>query len=617
MMKIFLKIIPKFWFLFALGLYLLLFRLPLPPQIQKRGILLDDVLILALVTLISFSFLWQSRFSKMAGLFFTLTIFTLPLLRIWQNAESNYNLVLGLLPWSDANGYYSDAVNLLNGHLFGSFSGRRPLFAGFLSTLLAFNDLNLQIVIILMTMVTAVSIFLLALTLSQSFHPIASFPVLILSQIYYRQIVGTTVTEQLGLPLGAIALGVLISFAYTQKPWRFALGIFLLTFALLARAGAFFIIPILALTGLWIFAKKGAANRKTIMLMTAAVVLPFLANAALQKLITVPGTEPTGNFSEVVYSQAKGGLGWQQARLDHPELAGLDEKNSSRAIYLLAFHSILENPRLLIRGLIKSFRDYFFPSQFAAFGFLNLQNSLPDLYLQIICLILTIGGMVICWIRRSEPNYAIVGAGLVGILISVPFVPPSFALWMRPYAATLPFTFTLVALAPIELVKFIRRNNKSQVETPQENNLLMDGLGILLVTCAFFGPLAIRATIQPQNKAHPCPTDELPAQFKIMPGTYLTLVENPAGFPSLGKETYEMSLDGFPGVYQSFAEGLRKPDLPALIIYTPEILSGHGFWIIAHEQIANNRDALVKVCIPANEFSQSVTQIKLSDIIVP
>ena len=110
-MKLTSQIFSKFWFLIAIGIYSIIFFLPLPPNITSNGIqMIDELIILLACIAIYISFKKKGRGWLILVVVLILTIFTLPLLRIWQSAESNYNLVLGLLPWSDAAGYFSDAI---------------------------------------------------------------------------------------------------------------------------------------------------------------------------------------------------------------------------------------------------------------------------------------------------------------------------------------------------------------------------------------------------------------------------------------------------------------------------------------------------------------------------
>ena len=96
-----------------------------------------------------------------SGLAVTLVLFGLPLASLWWHIGTHYNAVGGLLPFSDASGYYYDARRLLQGYPF-DWSARRPLFPGLLSTLLALTGDNLQVTLAMLVAFNGVATYLLA-----------------------------------------------------------------------------------------------------------------------------------------------------------------------------------------------------------------------------------------------------------------------------------------------------------------------------------------------------------------------------------------------------------------------------------------------------------------------
>lgn len=59
------------------------------------------------------------KFSLVMGLF------ALPLNGLWHSGASEPFIIAGLLPFSDAAGYYSDALRVVEGYGFSAFSARR------------------------------------------------------------------------------------------------------------------------------------------------------------------------------------------------------------------------------------------------------------------------------------------------------------------------------------------------------------------------------------------------------------------------------------------------------------------------------------------------------------
>src|SRR5215216_359272 len=236
------------WLAAISSLYSIVFLLPLPPQFKRQGIfLVDELILLLLVALVFFTYRQPGGGAKYLRLGIVLLAFTLPLLRLWETGESTWNIVLGLLPWADATQYYFDASRLLEGGLFSAFSGRRPLYASLLALLLKISGQNLQIVLIFFTIINALAVFLFVEEINHELGSISAVVALYLAQLFYRPFVGTVLTEQLGYPIGLLALVVLIRSVKTDKLWLFFLGTALLTYALLIRAGTFFVLPLLVL----------------------------------------------------------------------------------------------------------------------------------------------------------------------------------------------------------------------------------------------------------------------------------------------------------------------------------------------------------------------------------
>ena len=68
-------------------------------------------------------------------------------------------LIGGLLPWSDAAGYYSGAQHLIYDGYLTEWATRRPLFSGFLAVLFSATSDNLQITLAILAMLNGLAVF--------------------------------------------------------------------------------------------------------------------------------------------------------------------------------------------------------------------------------------------------------------------------------------------------------------------------------------------------------------------------------------------------------------------------------------------------------------------------
>jgi len=563
--------------------------LKLPYAIPLKTCLCHDVLVF--FTLQQKNWVW-----KYIGLFLTLAAFLLPLLRLWQTAESTWNIVLGLLPWMDATGYYTDANRLLDGGLLSVFSGRRPLFASFLATLLKVVNQNLQIVLVIFILINGIAIFLFAMQVNNEYGCLAAVVVIYLLQIFYRPYVGTTLTEQVGLPLGLIAMTVLIRSVKIPDRRLFALGMALLTFALLVRAGTFFILPAFIFYGIYFFFKNTKSIFQNGFIFVLAVLIPFFLNSGLGKIIAEPDSIEFGNFSYTLYGQAVGGKGWTQVMKDYPELMSLGESERAKEVYRLAFQEIGRNPIGLLRGIVKAWKDFIFPDNLSVFGFLDFGNKLINLSFQILALILFLIGIFWIWREKHDSVADLILIANVGVFLSIPFLPPVDA-GIRPYTATIAVIFLPVFFA----IHKISRKWITSIE-PKSNMIPMKvflffGYGLFIF--AFAGVFFVKDSIDPYpNQAISCPSELLQANMKLHKGAYILLVENDSfqqtHIPYVQIKHVLRSFDEF--AYPEFAQIIRNIKKPALIATVNDPISKIAFWIIAPPEMSDFEGRNITIC---------------------
>lgn len=118
--------------------------------------------ILIVVVLIYLSFRIPGWIGRLLSLTITLTIFSLALAGLWASVNTEAGLLNGVIPMYDFATYYTDAVRLLTGDVFSITSSRRPLFSAFFAVLLKVSGHNLMVAHGLMTLIVALSCYVLA-----------------------------------------------------------------------------------------------------------------------------------------------------------------------------------------------------------------------------------------------------------------------------------------------------------------------------------------------------------------------------------------------------------------------------------------------------------------------
>lgn len=542
----------------ALGIYFLALVLPIPAAV---GLFVrSNLVVLAVIALPAFYFAFKVRGAL--GTFLSLTVslllVALSLSGLWRSGASEPFIIGGLLPFSDAASYYSDALRVTEGFRFSAFSARRPLFPALLTVLLAVTGQNLLVSLAILGVIIAGMITLAARALKNSWGALPAAVFAFTLFLFYRRIGGTTMTENLGLPLGVAAFVILYSAARERNLVRVSLGLLLLTLALNARAGTFFVLPALVL---WSgFAFRGELRFSWLVFGSAAAVVAagFLLNMLVFKLIADPGGMVFSNFSYTLYGVVAGGKGWMQILIDHPELAQLDDVTRSARTYALVFETWKAQPFGIVVGALKNWLDYLLPRGAGAFGFIRGEalQGWVNYAVRIALSLLAAWGLVSTWRgRKTEPNAMLLWAAL-GIFLSVPFVPPNDSNQMRVYAATVPFLIAFCAIGMGSIIQLIWKKVEQPIPPANGENTSLLALGLILSLVTIFGSLLVRAVATPQAlNPGVCPTGQTLMVARITPGTLVSvgaadLLSNQLNVPV---ESFVTRTEGYPEMHASLA----------------------------------------------------------------
>lgn len=366
----------------------------------------------------------------------TLGLFALPLSGLWSTGTTHGYAIGGLLPVSDAAGYYSSALRVLDGDPAITVSSKRPWFIGFLAALLGLTQQNLQVTLAIFVLINAIACFFLAREVQRSHGTAAGVLVLVLMFLFCRGFIGTTMTENLGVPMATVALAILWRGA-TKSNFNLSLwGIFLLTMALNIRVGALFVLPALVLWGAWLFRGSSRFSWRFLLGGFSLVLLGFMLNSIIVKLIGSPKAMGNENFAFHVYAMVVQD-DWLSIFRNHPEVTKLVGQEQAQRIYALAWEAFRENPFGIFRSIVRAWQYFIFND----FVFSFIGNIKLNFSLQIFSII----AVVNCFRKYQRPTSSLMLAAMIGILASVPFVPP----WdggIRPYAATVPFFCIFPAL---------------------------------------------------------------------------------------------------------------------------------------------------------------------------
>jgi hypothetical protein len=408
----------------------------------------------------------------------TLLVCGLVLSEVLGIGVSSGTALAGRMPYSDASAYLDGAISFLNSGKLSVWMSRRPLATLWLSLNLFLTGDNLRGALALMTFFGAWGIALVSGSVRKCLGDASGWMIHVVSFFWYRAFIGTTLSEQAGFFFGCIGFSLLwkaVSGSGYKISWP--LGLFVMTAALVARASAFFVLPMLIL---WRIARCGRDKRVIIRNFAASVCAVLLVFGLNNVLLRVSGYPEAafGNFAPTLYGLLHGGI-WTQAYSDHPEISDLPDIEQNKKIYELSFKKLREQPSSLIKGSIRAYKSFFL-SPTGSYSFLasplvlsldfhnyaaaqkagvselkkEFLNSEPwKIYYFstaflwfLIVSVLALYGTVRLFIERSWYRWFVIMAGF-GILLSVPFLPPWDAPLMRVYITVVPFFALLPSIA--------------------------------------------------------------------------------------------------------------------------------------------------------------------------
>jgi hypothetical protein len=535
------------------------------------------------------------------GLTVTLGLFGLALAALWQDVAIHYNALGGLLPFADAQGYFFEASRLLEGHPL-EWSARRPLFSAFLAVLLAVTG-SLQVALAVFVFLNAIATFLFACEVNRSFGSAAATVATLIMFAFYRWDGGTGVllTENLGFLLGTAAFTALLRGIRLQDMRSYASGAVLLTGALMARAGAFFVLP--ALIAVALLSLRQRNGRRRYNLKSALITICAIAIAATTLLAwgrtlsdRATGNAAFSNYSYVLYGLAVGGKGWGQVKIDHPNAKeGAD-------IYKLAYEAFRAQPSGLVFGMGRMVRAYLSPSEpYHMFAF--IKDGPRTRWLQVLCYILVFAGLAVCAWKWRDPVCLFVFATAAGHFASIPFVP-SIDAGLRVYAATIPvlplLTAASIGVAANLFAKF-RRQPAKQSTAPQSaldvTSRLSESAALVLVAAIMGASWAVYKAGQPTTSVTR-PTCPSGSESLVVPVDTDVVVrveedESPRAIsPTVSRESELRQTVGHVEL-KGEAPNIR----PGMSLrFTYDVMNGRQVWLVGNSDRLARRSGLLQIC---------------------
>ena len=586
------------WALFYLGaplavfIFILVSRQPYLIRPRALGLRYGFTLVAPALTLTALvAFALPGRWGRVFALSVAAGVFAFGLQGLWASGKSEYYAISALLPVDDANIYFTDARRLLAGWKLSDLTAWRPLFPAFLTPILALTGENIQFTAVILTGLACLAIFILADEVQRSHGLLAAVFIFVFMFLYYRRFSGVMAAENLGIIMGALGFTLLWRGATGRRQRAVLVGLFLLTLALFARLGAFLVLPVLLLWGGWFFASEGRRFAWRFFLRAAGAIMGgFMVYLLLTGLFAARPQLPTAYFADVFYSLTSGyptPRGAAEASIDHPEFAALPANERTAMVYRAALEQLQENPKSLVEGARYQWAQLFSDSWYAAFSFLASDDypiitRMVSISLYLLCLVALVG-----WIlQRRDGALSLTLAVWVGILLSIPFVPPSFHNRVRLLAATIPAFGLLPMLGMVMLLRWLKLRWLLAVHNHPLPIWVAPALGLGLAAFMVAGPLGVQAFTRPVILPEiPCGVDYQPVVVRLAPNSQVHIAREDENFqdwlPRYHVVAYIFNLHNMP--YYNLIDELEAYAIPPLtVINGLDLMTGRQFYLLAH-----------------------------------
>lgn len=555
--------------------------------------------IVPLALLVFLIFQLPSRVSRILLFGMISAVLVLPIAGLWFSGQSEQYLLGGIIPFSDARSYFTDARHLAEGSPFFTGASRRPLFTAMLAGIQWITGQNLFTSIAVLTMILGLALYFALEEFKGYEGSVAATVMLVFLFCYSRLLLGKTLSEFAGLPLGCLALVFFLRGISRKTIWYFLAGLLALSLALNARAGAFFILPLIALWTGWFFRRSKLFHWKSFLLACAAIIIGFAINSAVFRLYSSAESVPFGNFSNTIYGLARGGLGWTQIYTDYPESWYMPAEKQADFTYTKTIELIKRKPQNLMKGIVSSYQTFFsLDDYYGSIGWFGGQGLVGNIARLTFYLLLLVG-LVFCIKDFKKPIRSFYLFSFLGILLSIPFAPPIDSNRMRVYAATIPYFAAIPAIGLASICRFIPLKIFKLKSTELQPLAPINGLAVIILLFMTVIPfIPFKLAEQGSPPTIKCPTGLKAVSFRILPGNHLRIIDQDSAsidrVPLIRDKSFDTRIHNLPNweTYPLFSE--VKPGQAILVDI--DLQTQEPMILIADWEEINNRLGIQSVC---------------------
>jgi hypothetical protein len=479
-------------------------------------------------------------------------LFAASLAAVWQfegTPIEGVSFIGGLLPYSDANGYWKDMMRLIHGHpVTYSVIFKRIVPTSTGAVLYRLSGKNLQLTLLELALLWGISTWMVSVEVRKSIGRTAAAVVVLLGWGYFNTypFAGTLLSENLAYILGAGGAAVLLFAMRKRSPWAMGLGVLLVTHAINSRTGAVFVIPAVI-----VWAALNLEKKYRIKFVLGVVALIVLLNLYVDFLGVIFGTAAANSASNanfyslvsLVWGRITGSDYMELYRL-YPEMKLMDYGAQTEFVVVLLKELIVDRPAILLDMIVSYPRAVLSPGSTT----LSLFFHQSGLNFAAHCFLIL--GLLVSLLRWRKPVYGLMLSVFLGILFSSPALVLTFH---RPVAPVYIFSALMVGVGLQSLMDSLKGligyKEEGVSESGRENWPVVFGVIILLLTLV--APLTLKLPFHPDSRVRPTLGDCSEKRSRPITaeapraGSYLNLVETASGDDVPIQRAPEISADRF------------------------------------------------------------------------
>jgi hypothetical protein len=214
----------------------------------------------------------------------------------------------------------------------------------------------------------------------------------------------------------------------------------------------------------------------------------------------------------MIYGQVRGGASWTEGF----KVTGTKDP---ALILKAAVDFFKRHPLSLFIGIVKSYRDFFFPGDAGIFSFDS--KTISGIGLWVIGLIFLIWGLVKAFWKRNNGIFLLLLSCFIGLFFSIPLLPPVDG-GNRFYASTMAFFLVLIV---IPLIESHRDGGTWGIDFDQSVYPALI-LGSVIVAWTVITPISLQQLNEIGDLPKiECPSNQESFVIELNPDSYLDLIK--------------------------------------------------------------------------------------------